>query len=65
MLYGAEDFAKSTRKIEDIHNEAIAIYHISYDTAMSYPIADVRKCGFAWRVAGEALCSFHEMKSPG
>nr|GFD00166.1 RNA-dependent RNA polymerase, eukaryotic-type [Tanacetum cinerariifolium] len=27
MLYGAEDLAKSTRKIKDIHNEAIAIYH--------------------------------------
>ncbi|GJV89454.1 RNA-dependent RNA polymerase, eukaryotic, partial [Tanacetum coccineum] len=65
MLYEAEDFARSTRKIDDIYNEALAIYHVSYDTAMSYTIADVRKCGFAWRVAGEALCSFHVMKSPG
>ncbi|KAJ0515563.1 putative RNA-directed RNA polymerase [Helianthus annuus] len=63
MLYEAEDFASSTRKIEDIYNDALAIYHVSYDNAIK--CGDVRKCGFAWKVAGEALCSFHESKTPG
>ncbi|KAK9071253.1 hypothetical protein SSX86_009821 [Deinandra increscens subsp. villosa] len=63
MLYEAENFASSTRKLEDIYNDALAIYHASYDTAHRF--ADVKKCGFAWKVAGEALCSFHELKTPG
>ncbi|KAI3714711.1 hypothetical protein L6452_21670 [Arctium lappa] len=63
MFYEAEDFATSTRKIEDLYNEALAIYHTTYDYARS--INDLKKCGFAWKVAGEALCSFHEMKTPG
>lgn len=63
MLYEANDFATSNRKIEDIYNDALAIYHANYDYAKTH--ADVRKCGFAWKVAGEALCSFHEMKTPG
>ncbi|KAK1417362.1 hypothetical protein QVD17_26489 [Tagetes erecta] len=63
MLYEAEDFASSTRNIEDIYNDALAIYHVSYDNALRF--ADVGKCGFAWKVAGEALCSFHESKTPG
>ncbi|KAJ9538781.1 hypothetical protein OSB04_031514 [Centaurea solstitialis] len=63
MFYEAEDFQTSTRKIEDLYNEALAIYHTTYDYARS--IQDVKKCGFAWKVAGEALCSYHEMKTPG
>nr|QCD25904.1 RNA-dependent RNA polymerase 3 [Helianthus tuberosus] len=63
MLYEAENFASSTRKIEDIYNDALAIYHVSYDYAIRY--ANVAKCGFAWKVAGEALCSYHESKTPG
>ncbi|XP_076909458.1 putative RNA-dependent RNA polymerase 5 [Bidens hawaiensis] len=63
MLYEAENFATSTRKLEDIYNEALAIYHVSYDYAIKF--TDLRKCGFAWKVAGEALCSFHESKTPG
>lgn len=63
MLYEVEDFATSSRKMEDIYNEALAIYHVSYEYA--HRCADVRKCGFAWKVAGEALCSYHEMKTPG
>lgn len=63
MLYEAEDFASSSRKIEDIYNESLAIYHASYDYA--WKNSDVSKCGFAWKIAGEALCSLHEMKTPG
>ncbi|XP_071715464.1 probable RNA-dependent RNA polymerase 5 [Rutidosis leptorrhynchoides] len=63
MLYEAEDFATSSRNMEDIYNDALAIYHASYEHAQRY--AEVSKCGFAWKVAGEALCSFHAMKAPG
>ncbi|KAL8189027.1 hypothetical protein R6Q57_029288 [Mikania cordata] len=63
MLYEADNFASSTRKIEDIYNDALAIYHTCYDNAHKF--ADAGKCGFAWKVAGEALCSFHELKTPG
>ncbi|KAJ0680708.1 putative RNA-directed RNA polymerase [Helianthus annuus] len=57
MLYGASDFKDSTRNIEDVYNEALAIYHVTYDYAKS--IKDVAKCGFAWKVAGSALCAYH------
>ncbi|XP_076912882.1 putative RNA-dependent RNA polymerase 5 [Bidens hawaiensis] len=57
MLYGALDFKDSTRNIEDVYNEALAIYHITYDFAKSQK--DVGKCGFAWKVAGSALCAYH------
>ncbi|KAI3810840.1 hypothetical protein L1987_20463 [Smallanthus sonchifolius] len=57
MLYGASDFNDSTRNVEDVYNEALAIYHVSYDYAKS--LKDVVKCGFAWKVAGSALCSYH------
>ncbi|MFS7982551.1 hypothetical protein Hanom_Chr10g00964211 [Helianthus anomalus] len=57
------NMSQSHMKIEDIYNDALAIYHVSYDYAIKF--GDVRKCGFAWKVAGEALCSFHESKTPG
>lgn len=57
MLYGASDFKDSTRNIEDVYNEALAIYHVTYDYAESRK--DVSKCGFAWKVAGSALCAYN------
>ncbi|KAI6679540.1 hypothetical protein NL676_033421 [Syzygium grande] len=60
MLYGAPEFEESPRKEEDIFNEALAIYHTTYDYAMRRN--DVGKCGFAWKVAGPALCRFCAMK---
>ncbi|KAL8206154.1 hypothetical protein R6Q57_009705 [Mikania cordata] len=57
MLYEALDFKDSKRNIEDVYNEALAIYHICYDYAKSQK--DVVKCGFAWKVAGSALCAYH------
>ncbi|XP_076939007.1 putative RNA-dependent RNA polymerase 4 [Bidens hawaiensis] len=57
MLYGALDFKDSTRNIEDVYNEALAIYHITYDFAKSQKY--IGKCGFAWKVAGSALCAYH------
>ncbi|KAK9055021.1 hypothetical protein SSX86_026100 [Deinandra increscens subsp. villosa] len=57
MLYEASDYKESTRNIEDVHYEALAIYHVAYDYAKSRN--DVAKCGFAWKVAGSALCAYH------
>ncbi|XP_060180077.1 probable RNA-dependent RNA polymerase 3 isoform X2 [Lycium barbarum] len=59
LLYGAVEFEQSERKTEDIFNEALAIYHVTYDNArITYSI---EKCGFAWKVAGSALCRIHAM----
>ncbi|GJS71207.1 hypothetical protein Tco_0704048 [Tanacetum coccineum] len=33
ILYGASDFKDTTRNIEHVYNEALAIYHVSYDYA--------------------------------
>ncbi|KAI3943121.1 hypothetical protein MKW92_035353 [Papaver armeniacum] len=59
MLYNATEFNESQRIREEIHNEALAIYNIVYDYAR---IRDVGKCGFAWKVAGEALCDIYAKK---
>lgn len=53
ILYEAADFGSSSRAWEEIRFDALAIYHVTYDYAMK--IEDAKKCGFAWRVAGEAL----------
>ncbi|CAN6699419.1 unnamed protein product [Malus baccata var. baccata] len=60
ILYGCEDFEKSTRPLDEIFNEALAIYRFAYDYA--WKVKDVRKCGFAWRVAGSALCKYYKTK---
>ncbi|KAG6662192.1 probable RNA-dependent RNA polymerase 5 isoform X2 [Carya illinoinensis] len=60
ILYGAEEYEESKRRMEDIFNEALAIYHITYDYAKSKGSASY--CGFAWRVAGPTLIKFHAMK---
>nr|KAJ0194431.1 hypothetical protein LSAT_V11C800427290 [Lactuca sativa] len=57
LLYGALDFKDSTRNIDEIYEEAVAIYHVSYEYAIRRK--DVAKCGFAWKVAGSALCAYH------
>ncbi|XP_009592437.1 probable RNA-dependent RNA polymerase 3 isoform X2 [Nicotiana tomentosiformis] len=59
LLYGAPEFEQSVRKTKDIFNEALALYHVTYDNArITYSI---EKCGFAWKVAGSALCRIHAM----
>ncbi|XP_049354698.1 probable RNA-dependent RNA polymerase 3 [Solanum verrucosum] len=59
LLYGAVEFEQTVRKTEDIFDEALAIYHVTYDNArITYSI---EKCGFAWKVAGSALCRIHTM----
>lgn len=52
-MYEADDFGKSPRKWEEIRIDALAIYHVTYDYAIKKE--DAKKCGFAWKVAGEAL----------
>ncbi|XP_062090882.1 probable RNA-dependent RNA polymerase 5 isoform X2 [Humulus lupulus] len=64
LLYGAEDLEESPRNMEEIYNEAIAIYHLSYDYAMSGR-GSVKNCSFAWNVAGSALFKFHAIKKIG
>ncbi|KAG9449119.1 hypothetical protein H6P81_009084 [Aristolochia fimbriata] len=61
MLYGGAEFEGCTRRREEILNEARAIYKIAYDYAESF--RDVAKCGFAWKVAGCALCELYLMKN--
>lgn len=57
LLYGAAELRESKKDIQEIYQEALAIYHVSYDHAISQGC--VRRCGFAWRVAGSALCKLH------
>ncbi|GKA72180.1 probable RNA-dependent RNA polymerase 5 [Tanacetum coccineum] len=57
ILYGASDFKDTTRNIEHVYNEVLAIYHVSYDYARKWN--DIAKCGFAWKVAGSALCAYY------
>ncbi|CAH9143443.1 unnamed protein product [Cuscuta epithymum] len=63
LLYDASDFEESTRKIDEIFNEALAIYNVCYDYAKRFN--DIKKCSFAWRVAGSALCKYHALKQKG
>ncbi|XP_070033193.1 probable RNA-dependent RNA polymerase 5 isoform X4 [Nicotiana tomentosiformis] len=57
LLYEATDMEESARSTTDIFNDALAIYRVTYDYAKA--IGDVKKCGFAWKVAGSALCRLH------
>ncbi|BFG39850.1 hypothetical protein CerSpe_261240 [Prunus speciosa] len=61
ILYGgAEDLEKSTRPLDEIFDDALAIYHVMYDHAISQ--GSVSKCCFAWKVAGSALCKYYMNK---
>ncbi|XP_062090886.1 probable RNA-dependent RNA polymerase 5 isoform X2 [Humulus lupulus] len=63
ILYEAEEFEDSKRNIDEIHNEALAIYHLSYDYAKSRGGASY--CSFAWSVAGPALYNILISKQAG
>ncbi|XP_034699033.1 probable RNA-dependent RNA polymerase 5 isoform X1 [Vitis riparia] len=60
ILYGAAEFEESPRKLEDIFDEALAIYHVTYEFAING--ARVSYCNFPWRVAGRALCKLYTVK---
>ncbi|GAV88059.1 RdRP domain-containing protein [Cephalotus follicularis] len=59
-LYDAAEFEQSARNAKEIYEEALAIYHVVYDYAMAK--GDTSKCGFAWKVAGAALCKLYAYK---
>ncbi|KAH6812754.1 hypothetical protein C2S51_021772 [Perilla frutescens var. frutescens] len=54
LLYEAPDMEESAKDTQVIYEEAVAIYHVTYDYASVY---GVEKCRFAWKVAGSALCN--------
>ncbi|KAJ0091065.1 hypothetical protein Patl1_13328 [Pistacia atlantica] len=60
ILYEATEFEQSTRKVQEIYDEALAIYNVTYDYAKR--LAAVGYCSFAWKVAGSALCKLYAMK---
>lgn len=55
LLYGAAEMEESPKNTQVIYDEAVAIYHATYEHAAM--TQSVEKCGFAWRVAGTALCN--------
>ncbi|XP_058074196.1 probable RNA-dependent RNA polymerase 5 [Magnolia sinica] len=60
ILYRAAEFEESRRNRREIFSEALAIYRLSYDYAKK--TSKVRRCRFAWNVAGHALCHLHATK---
>lgn len=50
----------SPKSISDIYNEALAVYHVTYDYAIGRN--EIQKCGFAWKVAGSALTCLSAIK---
>ncbi|KAG8367348.1 hypothetical protein BUALT_Bualt16G0062800 [Buddleja alternifolia] len=62
LLYDAPEMEESAKSTEVIYEEAVAIYHVTYDYAILY---GVEKCNFAWRVAGSALCNLCAWKLAG
>uniref|UniRef100_A0A0D9UXX7 RNA-dependent RNA polymerase n=1 Tax=Leersia perrieri TaxID=77586 RepID=A0A0D9UXX7_9ORYZ len=63
MLYDASEFELTQRCLEDVFSEACVIYQIVYEKARSVNKAGT--CGFAWKVAGRALCHFYALKNEG
>ncbi|VFQ63046.1 unnamed protein product [Cuscuta campestris] len=57
LLYGADELEESEMSMREIYDNALAVYHVTYDHAIS--VSDVRRCSFAWKVAGSALCRLH------
>lgn len=60
MLYGTSEFEDSSKKMDDIYDEALAIYRVTYEYAKS--VGNTGRCCFAWKVAGRALCLLHAQK---
>ncbi|KAK4601857.1 hypothetical protein RGQ29_011108 [Quercus rubra] len=60
ILYGAAEFEECKRGIDEVYNEALAIYHVTYDHA-NYR-RDAKYCFFVWRIAGSALLNLYAKK---
>ena len=56
ILYGATEFKECKRGIDEVYNEALIIYHVTYDYANHR--RDAKYCFFVWRIAGSALLKF-------
>uniref|UniRef100_A0A0E0JF81 RNA-dependent RNA polymerase n=1 Tax=Oryza punctata TaxID=4537 RepID=A0A0E0JF81_ORYPU len=63
MLYDASEFEQTQRDLDDVFSEACVIYQIVYEKARCSNEAS--RCGFAWKVAGRALCHFYALKNEG
>uniref|UniRef100_A0ACD5VW74 Uncharacterized protein n=2 Tax=Avena sativa TaxID=4498 RepID=A0ACD5VW74_AVESA len=61
MLYDAAEMEESQKNRFVVFKEACAIYQLVYENALR--LDDVLKCGFAWKVAGHALCQLYVIKS--
>lgn len=64
FLYEAASLNESEKQRQQIYNEACAIYQVVYEDAK---LNKNKKCYFAWRVAGEALCDiyiYNQQKQP-
>ncbi|KAJ1430332.1 putative RNA-dependent RNA polymerase 3 [Sesbania bispinosa] len=58
-LYGAVEMDYSPKKLIDIYNEALALYHVTYDYATE--TKEVQGC-FVWKVGGEALMRIYTIQ---
>ncbi|KAG5243701.1 RNA-dependent RNA polymerase [Salix suchowensis] len=63
VLYGATEFNLSKRGVEEIFEEAKALYQVTYNHAKSR--GSVGNCSFAWKVSGLALCTLYVLKNQG
>lgn len=63
ILYHSEEFNESPRNHNEVFGEACAIYQIVYQYAIRRD--NISLCGFAWKVAGRALCQLHTIKRGG
>ncbi|KAL6627250.1 hypothetical protein ACP70R_030976 [Stipagrostis hirtigluma subsp. patula] len=63
ILYEAEEYEQSPKNRLELFNEACAVYQVVYQYAMECD--QVSKCGFAWKVAGEALCELYVLNHGG
>ncbi|KAL0885518.1 hypothetical protein Bca101_009501 [Brassica carinata] len=60
-FYGAAGFEESKKSLDELYQQALALYNIVYDYAII--MNKVRYCGFVWKVAGPVLCKLYLKKA--
>ncbi|MED6125806.1 hypothetical protein PIB30_072109 [Stylosanthes scabra] len=60
LFGGADSLEDSAKDINEIYDDALAVYNVTYDHAME--MNDLGKCSFAWKVAGSPLCRLYNTK---
>ena len=60
ILYGAVEFEECKRGIDEVYNEALAIYHVTYDYANHQ--RDAKYCFFVWRIASSTVLKLYAKK---